>query len=125
MPASPKAKSISIRVDLVPELTREWEKDLRQQPGTNKELGGYINDVLEDVIKKKRRFEQLYPHLSKEGYTGNTLFIFDATQHKRAEVYLYRNRIKCDLCDSFGCEHVYFALSLPEIARLNVRRSEG
>lgn len=107
---------------MVPELRSEWEKDLKIDPRTNKELGGYINDILEDLVKKKRRFEELYPHLEKEGYTGTVLFIRDHKQNKRAEIYRYDDKIKCDLCNSFGCEHIYFAFTLPEIARLNLRR---
>lgn len=125
MPASPRSRTINLRVDLVPALQERWKKARDADPNTNHEFGGFVNDFLTDQLKKEKFMEQMFPHLHNEGHTGNTLFIYDSVKKERAEIYRYDNRIKCALCNSFDCEHIHFAFSLPEMAKLNIRKPPG
>lgn len=122
MPSSKKARTLTIRVGLIPMLERRHEKALAQDPKTNPELGGYINDLLDDVIAKDDFLATYAPALSYAGHGGNVLYIKDDKRDKTAEIYRYGREIKCTLDDSFDCEHVHFALAIPEVARLGIGR---
>jgi hypothetical protein len=112
-------------VDLIPKLRAKWEVTKTRDPKTNQEFGGFVNDLLEDVLDKDEFLQVYAPYLSLEGYSYNCLYIKDEKRHATAEIFRYNNKIKCTLCNSFDCEHVHFALAIPEVAKLGLKKPES
>ncbi|MEW6605441.1 MAG: hypothetical protein AB1351_12245 [Thermoproteota archaeon] len=120
---SKKAKQITLRVDLVEPLIRKWEKEKKYRSDVNQKFSGYVNDILGDILEKDEFLQKYAPMLSLEGYSYNCLYIKDEKRHATAEIYRHDNQIKCALDDSFECEHVHFALAIPEVAKLGLKNS--
>jgi hypothetical protein len=122
MPSSKKARTLTLRVDLIPRLRAKWEVTKTRDPKTNQEFGGFVNDLLNDILDKDEFLQRYAPMLSLEGYSYNCLYIKDARRRVTAEIYRHDNKIKCTLDNSFDCEHVHFALAIPEVAKLGLRK---
>jgi hypothetical protein len=60
--------------------------------------------------------------LSKVGYEDDILFIRDTKLGKTAEIYLRDRSRYCNVCESKDCVHIHYALALPEVAKLYIRR---
>ncbi|HXV45696.1 MAG TPA: hypothetical protein VD736_03385, partial [Nitrososphaera sp.] len=82
----------------------------------------YINTVLMEVIERDRFLQSYAPSLSKIGYENNILFIRDAKISKTAEIYLRDRALYCNVCDEKDCVHIHYALALPEVAKLFLRK---
>lgn len=82
----------------------------------------YINTVLMEAIERDRFLQSYAPSLSKIGYEDNILFIRDAKKSKTAEVYLRDRALYCNLCESKDCVHIHYALALPEVVKLFLRK---
>ena len=82
----------------------------------------YINTVLMEAIERDRFLQSYAPSLSKIGYEDNILFIRDAKKNKTAEIYLRDRALYCNVCEEKNCVHVHYALALPEVAKLFLRK---
>ena len=82
----------------------------------------YINTVLLEAIERDKFLQTYAPSLSKLGNEDNILFIRDAKQGKTAEIYLRDRALYCNVCESRDCMHIHYALALPEIAKLYLKR---
>jgi hypothetical protein len=122
MPSPKAAGYFYLRVDLKPKLEARHKKSLERSPDTNPDLGGYINDLLALMLKREEDARKYSPDLELDDYTGNMLVIKNKETGKKAEIYRHADRIGCATDDSFDCEHVRFALDLPEIAKLRLKR---
>jgi hypothetical protein len=83
----------------------------------------YINSVLKDSIDREKFLQAYAPFLVKVGYEGNILFIRDSKIGKTTEIYLREQVLYCNLCESKDCIHIHYALALPEIAKLYLKRT--
>jgi hypothetical protein len=83
----------------------------------------YINSVLRDAIDRERFLQAYAPSLLKVGYEGNVLFIKDSKLGKTAEVYLREQMLYCNVCESRDCIHIHYAIALPEVSRLYLKRT--
>jgi hypothetical protein len=81
-----------------------------------------INTVLAEAIERDRFLQSYAPYLSKIGYEDNVLFIKDSKFGKTAEVYLRDRALYCNICESKDCVHIHYALALPEVAKLFLRK---
>ncbi len=82
----------------------------------------YINVVLKDSIAREKFLQAYAPYLLKIGYEGNILFIKDSRIGKTAEIFLRDRVLYCSVCDSKDCLHIHYALALPEIANLYLKK---
>jgi hypothetical protein len=82
----------------------------------------YINVVLKDSIAREKFLQAYAPYLSKIGYEGNVLFIKDSRAGKTAEIFLREKVLYCSVCSSNDCLHIHYALALPEIANLYLKK---
>lgn len=48
---------------------------------------------------------------------GNRISIFDLKIRRIADIYVKGKEIYCQLCDSKECEHIAYALTLPDITK--------
>jgi hypothetical protein len=82
----------------------------------------YINTVLMEAIERDKFLHSYAPSLSRVGYQDNILFIRDAKLGKTAEIFLRDRSLYCNICESKDCVHIHYALALPEVAKLYLRR---
>ncbi|HEX6281983.1 MAG TPA: hypothetical protein VFZ67_07110 [Nitrososphaera sp.] len=82
----------------------------------------YINTVLMEAIERDKFLQSYAPSLSKVGYEDDILFIRDSKLGKTAEIYLRDRSLYCNVCESKDCVHIHYALALPEVAKLYLRR---
>lgn len=122
MPLTKGDKQVQIHRDLVEKLKSKWEDRKKKLPQTNKTFNGFVNEVLSDFIEKDDFLQRYAPALSLESHSFNVLFIRDSRRQALAEIYRYDKKIKCALCNKFDCEHVHFALAIPEVAKIGLRK---
>jgi hypothetical protein len=82
----------------------------------------YINTVLMEAIERDKFLQSYAPSLSKVGYEDDILFIRDIKLDKTAEIYLRDRSLYCNVCECKDCVHIHYALALPEVAKLYIRR---
>jgi hypothetical protein len=82
----------------------------------------YINTVLMEAIERDKFLQSYAPSLSKVGYEDDILFIRDIKLGKTAEIYLRDRSLYCNVCECKDCVHIHYALALPEVAKLYIRR---
>jgi hypothetical protein len=82
----------------------------------------YINTVHMEAIERDKFLRSYSPSLSKVGYEDDILFIRDTKLGKTAEIYLRDRSQYCNVCESKDCVHIHYALALPEVAKLYIRR---
>jgi hypothetical protein len=82
----------------------------------------YINTVLMEAIERDKFLQSYAPSLSKVGYEDDILFIRDIKLGKTAEIYLRDRSLYCNVCECKDCIHIHYALALPEVAKLYIRR---
>ena len=82
----------------------------------------YINAVLVEAIEREKFLKAYAPSLSKLGYEDNILFIRDAKQGKTAEIFFRDRSLYCNVCESNDCVHIHYALALPEISRVYLKK---
>jgi hypothetical protein len=120
MPRSSSAELITLRVNIVKELRNKWIKERERNPYTNERFGGFVNELLHDILEKDEFLRHYAPFLSEEGCSRETLYIKDFKEDKTAEIHFNNNRLYCSLCESFSCFHIQFAMATPRVAKLNV-----
>lgn len=112
-------------------MKREFADSLEAFIDENPQYGyRSIAQFLEDAGRRRR--EELEarnaeePRFKKLKADENGVKIWDNKLHKRVDVYFKPNGIRCILDESTSCEHVYFALTLPEVREIvRIKRREG
>jgi len=110
-------------VSLKRQLVEEIERLIREYP-QYKSIADFVHEAvrirMEDIRKVKLpRFEQI-------NFDENGVKVLDREFHKVVQVYLKPEGIFCDACEKSDCEHVRFALSMPEVKKeIKKKRLEG
>jgi Arc/MetJ-type ribon-helix-helix transcriptional regulator len=114
-------KGVSLKRELVEEVER-FIQEYRQYKSVADLVHEAVRVRMEDIRKsyeKMARFQQL-------NSDDNGVKIWDSKSRQLAEIQLKPNGIRCSLDDADTCEHIMFALSIPEIrALIQKRRKEG
>jgi hypothetical protein len=123
MPRSNSSELITLRVKVVRALRDKWKKELDKNPFANEHFGGFVNELLSEMLEKDEFLKKYAPFLSEEGCTKDILYIKDIKENKTAEIYLNDNdnKLYCSLCKTFNCFHIQFAIATPKIAKLNIK----
>lgn len=119
MPRSKRSELITLRVDLVKELKEKWLEEKKKSPFVNEHFGGFVNDLLHDILEKDEFLKHYAPFLSEDGCSRDTIYIKDFKENKTAEIHFNNNRLYCSLCESFTCFHIQFVMAIPRVAKLN------
>lgn len=89
-------------------------------------LGQFVEDAV------RRRMEELHvydltPRFSHFNLDGNGVKVGDKKLGLKAiQIYFRPEGVSCELCRSDACEHVRYALSVPEVQKIiRKRRMEG
>ena len=121
MPRSNSSELVTLRVKVVRALREKWKKELEKNPFANEHFGGFVNELLYDIIEKDEFLKNYAPFLSEEGCTKDILYIKDFKENKTAEIKLNGdNKLFCPLCKSSCCFHIQFAMATSKIAKLNI-----
>jgi len=126
MPRSNLAKTITLRVSLVPRLQAYHKEEIKKDPrATTEDFGGFINDKLEQLLDKEEYGKRNFPNCSILSISDNVIYIKDGVLKGIVEVYymllkdLLINRLFCQYDQSFSCVHVIYALTTLDIAKLD------
>jgi hypothetical protein len=120
MPRSNSAELITLRVNIVKELREKWKRERERNPFVNEHFGGFVNELLHDILEKDEFLKHYAPFLSEEGCTRDTLYIKDYKENRVTEIHFNDNKLYCTLCTSFECFHIQFAMATPRVAKLNI-----
>lgn len=120
MPRSNSAELITLRVNIVKELREKWRRERERNPFVNEHFGGFVNELLHDILEKDEFLKHYAPFLSEEGCTRDTLYIKDYKENRVTEIHFNDNKLYCTLCTSFDCFHIQFAMATPRVAKLNI-----
>ena len=88
----------------------------------NRPIKDFVNELLLMNIEKDNFLKSYAPYLSKAGSHENSLYIKDHNVNRTAEVILKDHTLFCILDNSKNCIHVHFALALPELGKLNIKK---
>lgn len=124
MPRSTSAELITLRVNIVKKLREKWLKEREKNPYTNEHFGGFVNELLHDLLEKDEFLRHYAPFLSEEGCTRDTLYVKDFKQNKTAEIHFNNDKLYCSLCESTSCFHIQFAMATPRVSKLNLKVKE-
>lgn len=87
-----------------------------------KEHMGLKNDteVLRSLINWywKQHEEELRPRLEHFNFNEQGMLVLDRNLNSIIQLYFKTDKIWCEHCKSTGCQHVEFALSLPEVQEM-------
>jgi len=126
MPRSNLAKTITLRVSLVPRLQEYHNEEIRKDPrATNADFGGFINDKLEQLLDKEEYAKRNFPNCSILSISDNVIYIKDGVLKGIVEVYymllkdLLTSRLFCQYDQSFSCVHIIYAFASLDIAKLD------
>ena len=126
MPRSTQAKTITLRVSLVPRLQEYHMQEMKKDPrATNEDFGGFLNDKLEQLLEKEDYAKRNFPNCSILSISDNVIYIKDMVLNGIVEVYyiflhdLLTSRLFCQYDQSFSCVHIVFAFSTLDIAKLD------
>ncbi|KAA2281224.1 hypothetical protein [Candidatus Nitrosocosmicus sp. SS] len=98
-----------------------------------KTLQDYVNETLLMNVERDEFLKIFAPNLSLEYVANNTIFLHDEKQNKTITIKLrYHEDSSCDdgfeiFCEqdeSIECLHVRFTMALPELIKLNLKRSK-
>jgi hypothetical protein len=122
MPRSSQAKTITLRVSLVPRLQEYHMQEMKKDPrATNEDFGGFLNDKLEQLLDKEGYAKRNFPNCSILSISDNVIYIKDMVLNGIVEVYyiflhdLLTSRLFCQYDQSFSCVHIVFAFSTLDV----------
>ena len=85
---------------------------------TDKKMSGWMLDSTLMQLEKED-FLQIYaPYLEKITVNDNSIIIRDEKLRRIVEVSYKNKKFWCDVDEKDSCQHVHFALALPELAKL-------
>ncbi len=106
-------------------------KQTAEQKG--KTIQNYINETLLMNVERDKFLKVFAPYLSLEHASDNTIFLHDDKLDKTVLIKLKFQdnnsfdssvQVFCETDDSLECVHVRFAMALPELMQLNLKRSK-
>ena len=86
-----------------------------------------VKEALRDLLAHYQKTEQQeLPRFEHFNKGPNGVRITDRKQHRIADINFKPEQIFCELCQNNTCEHIDFALTVPEIQKIiQKRRKEG
>jgi hypothetical protein len=116
---APGSRNIPLRPTLVERLMQRWIEESGSGTGAHDKFGGFVNDMLERVLNKYQFIHKYMPNCVYVGMNDGTMLIKDVKKGRICEVMLRNERLYCKTCSATFCDHVIYALSIPEVAQLD------
>ncbi|MGD1837728.1 MAG: hypothetical protein ACPKPY_06685 [Nitrososphaeraceae archaeon] len=122
MPTSPKSRTIGLRVSLTEKLKKKHKDELKKSPTkTNKDFGGYVNDLLANLLERDDFLNSYNPNISVIDISNNILYLKDGK--RTIEIFPKNNELYCSYDDSFDCKHIKYSFAIPEVSKLDLKNS--
>ena len=103
-------------VDILDPDVYQWLSDKAKKDDTS--LRKLVKNMLEMQKEKEEFIAEYIQPIKKISFEDGLLYLRDNSMKKTATISLLDGFIQCDVCDSKECIHVLYAMTLPEIARL-------
>lgn len=96
------------------------EKLTKSADAKNISLRKFVNETLRMDVEKIEFMSRIAPKLSMIEAQSDSILIRDESAKKTrfAQIVIRNEKLWCDLDDSHECEHVRYALTLPELINL-------
>jgi len=114
--AQSDVRTRSPTVDILDPDVYKWLSDKAKKDDTS--LRKLVNNMLEMQKEKEEFIADYIQPIKKVSFEDGLLFLRDKSKKKAVTISLLNGFIQCDVCDSKECIHVLYAMTLPEIARL-------
>jgi len=115
---------IRLKLDDEPELLAMFEK-IKAKIGiqSNADL---IRMIITEKYEELQSKRDLFPRFEQVNFDENGVKVLDREFHKVVQVYLKPEGIFCESCEKNDCEHIRFALSMPEVKKeIKKKQLEG
>ena len=110
-------KSLTVLNEVHSKAFSRWEQE-KSEEKTNMSFIKWFSEYILLNLEKDEYIALYAPYLEKVGITDNRLTIRDTKRDKLTDVFLKDGKFFCNLDERNDCEHIHFALALPELARL-------
>jgi len=114
--AQSDVRTRSPTVDILDPDVYKWLSDKAKKDDTS--LRKLVNNMLEMQKEKEEFIADYIQPIKKISFEDGLLYLKDSSMKKAVTISLLNGFIQCDVCDSKECIHVLYAMTLPEIARL-------
>ena len=113
---------MSKRGDIITvDIERSLHEKLSQSAESkNISLRKFVNEILRMSIEKNEFVHRIAPRLSPIELQPDSILLRDDSSKKTrfAQIVIRNEKLWCDLDDTHDCEHVRYALMLPELVNL-------
>jgi len=112
MTRKPGIKTVDIEPENYQLITDKTEK-------TNISIKQFVNDIIKANFEKYEFLKTVAPKISIISIESDVLSLKDesAKKSRLAEIKIKNGRLYCDLDESQNCEHIHYALILPELLK--------
>ena len=116
-------KNISIKN----EFAEEIERFIRQNPRHGyRSIAAFLEDSSRRRLEELRDQEIALPRMEQVNFDDKGVKILDRQIHRVADIYFNRDGVHCNIDETGDCEHIKFAVSLPEVRKImRKHRKEG
>lgn len=122
MPEKEQAfKGVSLKRDLV-EQVEAFIQEYREY----KSVADFVHEAVRIRMQEIRKSYENVPTYTKLNSDDNSVKLWNNKKRESVEIYFTREGIKCSLDESDVCEHIMYALSLPDVREtIRNHRKEG
>lgn len=124
MPRKPEYTGISIKT----ELAQDVETFVKEHPTKYRSLTHFVEDSAIERLKELRTQLKELPRFDRINGDDTGVLIYDRElkENKAVHVSVRPNGVMCDFHQRTDCEHVKYALKLPDVQEMiKKRRKEG
>jgi hypothetical protein len=94
-----------------------YERAKAHAASKKKDLQKYVNEILFMNLEKDEFLKEWAPNFSAT-VGPNSIYVYDNKEKRTAEVVIKDGKLICFEHESNDCEHIHFALALPELGEV-------
>jgi predicted CopG family antitoxin len=84
----------------------------------NSSVKDFINQILQNEVKRAKVLIRYFPHLSKVGMVGDILVVRDKKIKDDVDIFESNGKLFCEHCESNDCVHIQYVMMLPDGLKL-------
>ena len=126
MPTSKKSLPMALRVELTEYMAERHKEEIEKFPTrTNKDLGGFVNDLIETYVAKEKFLKKKAGNISLLVVRSNSAvleeFDYSNRTHHVDVIVNDKGVLECQYHHTTNCIHTRFVLLKPESAIMEIR----
>jgi len=110
-------KSLTVRTEVHSKAVSRYEQE-KEKNKTDMSFINWFSEYILLNLEKDEYIASYAPFLEKIGIRDNRLIIRDKKRDKLTDIFLKDGKFFCNLDEKNDCEHIHFALAMPELVRL-------